>query len=124
MATTKKPAAKKSTKAPARKPAAKKPAAAKTAVAKKTVAKKPAAKKPTASKKAPAKRRVVASKKPRMQSFRVYQDEPPFNTFAITRQTVYWIILVSVIIFAQLCILKVQYEVLAILEEQARNIVF
>jgi len=108
--TTKKAAPKKAApkKTPTRATAAKKPA---TAVAKKAPAKSPA--------KAPAKKRVAAKKQPeKMRSFRIARDQPAFTTFQITRQTVYWIILVAFIIFAQLWILKLQVEVATLLDAQ------
>lgn len=116
MATTKKTAAKK---APTKAPAARKTPAKKT-IAAKTTTKKPAAKKTTAPvRKAPVKRKAASKKTPAMRSFHLStQEQPPFKSFQITRQTVYWIILVSVIIFAQLWILKTQYEVIELLDQQ------
>ncbi|UTX51683.1 hypothetical protein KI440_01895 [Candidatus Saccharibacteria bacterium TM7i] len=116
MATTKKPAAKKTTS---------KASTARKAPVKKTVAAKSTAKKPVAkrtanstARKAPTTRKVAAKKTAKMRSFHVAGDQPPFKSFAITRQTVYWLILVSVIIFAQLWILKTQYEVINLLDQQ------
>lgn len=108
MAATKKPAAKK--------PAVKKPTT-KTTTVKKTLAKKPAVKATTAKK--PAVKKAAAKKPVQMQSFRVYDEKIPFKSFRITRQTVYWIILLCVIIFVQLWILKLQYEVVNLLDIQA-----
>lgn len=109
MATAKKPATKK---APAKKPAAKAPVkkvAATKSTPSKTVAKKaPVAKKSTAKKAA----------KPGYKSFKVSAPAESFTTFKITRQTVYWIILISFIIFVQLWILKLQIEVASLLELQ------
>lgn len=113
MATTKKTTAKK---APAKAPVARK------APAKKTVAAKTTVKKPVA-RKAPAQRKPAAKKAPVVRSFHISkQQQPPFKSFKITRQTVYWIILVSVIIFAQLWILKTQYEVIDLLDQQLLNL--
>ncbi len=109
MAATKKPVAKK--------PAVKKPTT-KTTTVKKTLAKKPAVK-ATAAKKPAAKKAAPVKKQPSMQSFRVYDEKIPFKSFRITRQTVYWIILLCVIIFVQLWILKLQYEVVNLLDIQA-----
>jgi len=49
-----------------------------------------------------------------MQSFRVYKDPTPFTTFRITRQTVYWSILLAFIIATQLWILKIQMDISAL----------
>jgi len=87
MATAKKSAPKKS--APARAPSAKKPAA----------------------KKAPK----VAKPAP-MESFKVSRDEPPFFTLRITKQTVYWSILLIIILVAQLMVLNAQLDVIQTLD--------
>lgn len=98
MATTKKP----TTKKPVSKTSAVKKAPAKKAVATKT-----------ATKKAPVKKAVAG-----YRSFKVSAPTESFTTFKITRQTVYWIILVAFIIFVQLWILKLQIEVTSLLEMQ------
>jgi len=91
-------------------------------VAKKTGAKKPATKKPVA-KKAVAKstkviRKKTASQKTApMQSFRVYKDSTPFTTFKVTRQTLYWLILLTFIVITQLWILKIQMDISALAAE-------
>ena len=96
-----------------------KKATPKKTVAKKTTASKSAAKKPsvkrTSSKKAGSKQQSV-------RSFRLSQDSEAFTSFRITRQTVYWIILVSFIIFVQLWILKLQIEVAMLLDAQQLQI--
>lgn len=106
MATTKKPVTKKSTKvtkAPVKKTVAKKTTATKKVVpAKKTTAKR----KPTKK-----------ASKSHYESFKVATDVPPFLSFKITQQTIYWVILSSVIIFFQLWIIRMQYDVVTILEE-------
>lgn len=53
-----------------------------------------------------------------MRSFRVAKDNLPFTTFQITRQTIYWVILVAFIIFAQLWIINLQVEVASLLDTQ------
>ncbi len=93
----------------------------KTAPAKATV-KKAAPKKTTAKKSAP--RAKAAAKDPNFHSFKVAENQPPFTTFKITRQTVYWIILVAFIVFAQLWILKLQVEVATLLDIQQRELLF
>lgn len=99
------------------------------ATAKKTTAKKAVpAKKTTVTKKsvatkAPAKkssvtRKSTAKKTSGVKSFRVSANEPSFRTFKITRQTVYWLVLIAFIIFMQLWILKLQIEVSTYLQAQ------
>lgn len=87
---------------------------------KKTAAKKAPVSKVSAKKSAPVKRAV--SRRTRvaeaMRSFRVYREPVPFTTFKITRQTVYWIVLVAFIIFVQLWIIKLQVEVANLIDQQ------
>ncbi len=124
MATTKKPVAKKTSSkaAPARKAPVKK-TATKSAAAKRPATKSTLVKKTTVARKPATKRKVTAKKPAPMRSFHVAEDYPPFRSFKITRQTVYWLILLCVIIFAQLWILKVQYEVLYLLDQQALDVI-
>lgn len=102
MATTKKTTTKKKTT---------RSAAAKTSARKAPVKK-------TTVRKSPAKRTSKSAKAQSMQSFRVARDNTPFSSFQVTRQTIYWIILVAFIIFAQLWILKLQVEVSTLIEAQ------
>lgn len=95
--------------------------AKKTPAKKKTTVKKAPVKKATIKKK-PAIKRAAASKNVQLRSFRVSPDVPSFNTFKITRQTVYWIILVSFIIYMQLWILKVQIETADYIEAQVTSL--
>ncbi len=104
MATTKS-----TTKKTAPKSTVKATAVKKTTV-KKTPAKKTAAKKPTVKK--------TNAKQSEMRSFRLSREERSFKEFQITRQTVYWIILIAFIIFAQLWILSLQIEVASLIESQ------
>jgi len=97
----------------AKKTVAKKPAAKKT-VAQKAVAKKPVAKK--AVKKVV--RKSASSKKAApMQSFRVYKNPPAFTSFKVTRQTLYWLILLTFIVITQLWILKIQMDIATLASE-------
>jgi hypothetical protein len=93
----------------------------KKAPVKKTTTKK-APTKPSPAKKTPVKKtsvkRTAAKKQPEMRSFRISNDKQPFTDFRITRQTVYWIILIAFIIFAQLWILKLQIEVATLIDAQ------
>ena len=112
MATTKK--------TPAKKPATR-ATKTKATTAKATVAKKPAVVKAT-TKKTPVKKTAAkksTAKKTESRSFRVAPSESAFTDFRITRQTVYWIILIAFIVFAQLWILKLQIEVATLLDAQA-----
>lgn len=68
------------------------------------------------AKKAPARKRTTARKttakrNSKMVSFRVYRDSTPFSNTSVTRQTVYWAILLLVIVLMQLWILKIQVEI-------------
>ena len=97
------------------------------ATAKKTTVKKTsvAKKRPVKSaqvKKAPVKRTTTTKKASAksaaaMRSFRV-SPNTSFNTFKITKQTVYWIFIVSFIIFMQLWILSLQMETSNYIENQ------
>lgn len=113
MATTKKPAAKKST------------SRAASTASKRTPAKKAPVKAVKTTKKPPVKKASVkknSAKRVTMRSFHVSRDSEEFNSFRITRQTIYWIILVSFIIFAQLWILKLQVEIATLLEAQQQTL--
>lgn len=89
----------------------------------KTTARKAAAPKKPAAKSASVKKQSATTKASKssakqMQSFRVSPEPTPFTTFKITRQTVYWVVLVAFIIFIQLWIIKLQVEVAAVIDEQ------
>ena len=91
------------------------------ATAKKTTAKK------TTSKKAPVKKASTSKKTstkstPVVRSFRVSPDIPAFRTFKISRQTVYWVIIVSVIIFMQLWILALQMQTASNIESELSSL--
>ncbi len=92
------------------------------AAPKKTAAKSTAVKKTPVKKKAAVKR-TVAKKQPEMRSFRVAKDSEEFTGFRITKQTVYWIVLVAFIIFAQLWILKLQIEVATLIDAQQTQLI-
>ena len=87
-------------------------------------AKKTTVKKTSTAKKAPVKRATTAKKSStkatavKMRSFHVSPNNPSFTTFKITRQTVYWVIIVSFIIFMQLWILALQMETSTYIENQ------
>lgn len=75
----------------------------------------------TTAKKAPAKRPVAkrSTKKAsaaEMRSFRLYKDTIPFTRAQVTRQTVYWVILLAVIVAMQLWIIKLQLEIAQLTE--------
>ena len=52
-----------------------------------------------------------------MQSFHLHEDVKPFTTFRITRQTVYWTILLLFIAVTQLLILKTQLDIANLTEQ-------
>lgn len=90
-------------------------------VTKKAVAKKPATKKaPVRAKKATSKAASVkaAQGASQVRSFHKAKEELPFTSFRVTRQTLYWVILVSFIIFAQLWIINLQVDVATLLDAQ------
>lgn len=68
-----------------------------------------ATKKKTSKKKA-------AAKVDESQSFRIVPETKPFLSFKITRQTVYWIILVMVIVALQLWIVKMQLDIANVID--------
>jgi hypothetical protein len=84
-------------------------------VAKKSAPKKKVAvkKKPTAAKR--TKSTKVAKQQP-MRSFQIAAQPVPFKTFKVTRQTVYWLILLAVIAATQLWILKLQMDIATLTE--------
>lgn len=110
MATTKKTTAKK---APVKKTTAKKSSVAKSAPVK------------TAAKRSPVKKTAVksvskkAQKSPKYETLRLSKETADFMSFKITEQTVYWVILASVVIFFQLWILKLQHQALDVIQAQA-----
>ncbi len=75
-------------------------------VAKKTV-KKTAPKRKPAAKKTAAKK----AKEQEMKSFHLYKNEANFTEFRLTKQTLYWTVLLGFIALTQLWILKVQLEI-------------
>ena len=101
-------------KTPAKKTAARKAPVKSAAVKAKAPTAKPVAKKTTA--------RKAPKKAEQMQSFRVYRSDDSFTNFRITRQTVYWVILIAFIIFAQLWILKLQFDISDLLIQQQASL--
>jgi len=82
------------------------------------------------SKKSPVKKATVkktAVKKTAasadMRSFRIAKEQGSFTTFRITRQTFYWVVLVSFIIFAQLWIISLQVEIASLLDAQQTQVI-
>jgi hypothetical protein len=90
-----------------------------------TAKKAPVPKKPVSKKTIVIKNAVVSKKAskevvaPKMRSFRVSTNNPGFRTFKITRQTVYWVIILSFIIFMQLWILSLQLEASNYIEQES-----
>ena len=92
------------------------------ATTKKTPAKKTSPVKKVASKKPAVTKKAAAAKTTPVRSFRVSPNDPTFKTFKITRQTVYWVVIVSFIIFMQLWILSLQIETSNYIEEQLSSL--
>jgi hypothetical protein len=97
------------------------------APAKKPVTKKaPAKKAPAKSKSTPAKAAVAKKTAKKSvagtRSFRVSSSEHDFKSFKLTRQTLYWVIIIACIIFVQLWILSLHVEVASLIEAQQRSI--
>ncbi len=70
--------------------------------------KKPAVKKPVT-------KRVVATKKSKSvgeQSFKITRETTPFLTYKITKQTMYWLVLLLVILILEVWILQMQFKAL------------
>lgn len=60
-------------------------------------------------------RKVATVKKPvPMRSFRVAPEVKPFVTVGLTRQTVYWSILLLFVIAMQLWIVKIQMDIITL----------
>ncbi len=93
------------------------------ATANKTTARKTAAKTPV--KKGAVKKKTTAKKATpvKMRSFRVAANDPTFRTFKITFQTVYWVLILSVIIFLQLWILKLQLDAAIVVDLQQQSVI-
>lgn len=108
MATTKKTASKKA--------ASHKTKAAPT---KKTAATK-VVKKATSKSKTPSKR--IQADNMAMRSFRVSPDPYEFTSLRFTRQTFYWLLIALFLICVQLWILKLQLDVVAIVDAQQQQI--
>jgi hypothetical protein len=80
-----------------------------------TTTKKPAPKK-AAPKKPATKKTTKAVKVVPMQSFKVAPDVPSFMTVRVTKQTVYWSILLIFILITQLWVLNAQLDVIDALD--------
>ncbi len=80
-------------------------------------AKKAPVKKVTASKKTTSKKESTINAV-KVRSFRVSPNSPAFKTFKLSRQTLYWVIIVSVIVFLQLWILALQAETIHYIEAE------
>ncbi|NCO10538.1 hypothetical protein GW746_01755 [Candidatus Saccharibacteria bacterium] len=88
------------------------------------IAKKKTPTKRAAPRKAPAKRKSIKVTVPRYkyESFKLSRDVPPLMTFKITRQTLYWLVIVSFLIFFQLWIIKLQLQVAHVVNQQQEQI--
>lgn len=94
------------------------------ATAKKAPAKKATPrKKVTPTKRSATKRKTSAKAPEGYRSFQLARNDTAFTSFSVTKQTVYWIILVAFIVLAQLWILKLQIEVATLLDSQQIELV-
>ena len=79
----------------------------------------------TKTKKKTTKRR--ASKKQSTepyQTFKVAPDFPPILTFKVTKQTIYWVFLMAIVIFLQLLIIKTLLETAQVIQNQQDTVLF
>ena len=83
------------------------------ATTKKTNAKKTIGKVKSSVKKTSAKKTRVIKEEP-MRSFHISRNDRPFLTTHVTKQTVYWSILLIFILLMQLWILNIQLDVIQI----------
>ncbi|MDK2899098.1 MAG: hypothetical protein PWQ10_285 [Patescibacteria group bacterium] len=69
------------------------------------------------TKKSPAKKKVSVNckKEPEFKSFKLSKEQAPFMSFRITKQTVYWTILLIYIMVLVLWITRIQLETLQII---------
>ena len=88
--------------------------------------KKPTVKKTSPKTKPAAKRPVtksVRAKRPeQMQTFKVFRGDPPFFSGRITRQTVYWSILLIYIMIMQVWILNIQLDIIQVTDNITKQI--
>jgi len=82
-----------------------------------TTAKKTPTKKAPVTKKAPAKKATVkkqpkAVAAPALKSFKLSKNPGPFLSARITRQTVYWSILLIIVLILEIWILNIQLDVI------------
>jgi hypothetical protein len=75
------------------------------------MAAKTAAKKPVKKVKKVTSKHAASKKSAPMKSFRMYKEEKPFVRVRLSRQTLYWTILLAFIIVTQLWILKIQLDI-------------
>lgn len=80
-------------------------------------------KKATPAKRSASKRKTSAKASEGYQSLKLARNDAAFTSFSVTKQTVYWVILVAFIVLAQLWILKLQIEVATLLDSQQIELV-
>ena len=83
-------------------------------VAKKKPATKSTKAKPTHKRKSTSVRKKLFMDEPPMKSFKLSRELLPFMTFRITRQTVYWSVLLIIVMILELWVLKLQLDVIHI----------
>lgn len=80
-----------------------------------------ATKKPATKKAAVKKTTAKAKKSAALQSFKLTKADKPFLTFAITRQTLYWLIIAAAFLALGLWIIDLQIKVNAIYDQIEMN---
>lgn len=74
--------------------------------------------------KAPAKKqspKKTVSKETQYETFKLAKDTP-LMTFKVTRQTVYWVVIMAFVIFFQLWIIRLQVEVAQLVQQQQNRV--
>lgn len=103
---------------------AKKSTATKRTTTRKTTATKKAAPRKVTPRKTTTKTTRKSPKKTQTyETFKLSTDVPPIMSFKITKQTIYWVIIMAFIIFFQLWIIKLQVEVAQIIDTQQTQLI-
>lgn len=95
--------------------------ATKKAPVKKVAAKAAAVKKPIKKAVKKVAPRKTAQKSAKLTSFKLYKYPEKFSKPRFSRQTIYWIILLSIILVTQLWIINIQVEIANLTNELIQN---
>ena len=68
-------------------------------------------------------RKKSSNKKVQMKSFKIAREPYPFMTFRITNQTIYWAVLLILILLLSLWVLNIQISIINLLNEIKASIV-